>query len=386
MTDIYQLILNELEQAGCCHVDRFPKFYNCSIGSHLLNLHNKKNHIYFLGRRIPDLRDHIMFVAPPGGEKTFWQEQYLRGAQALLKDSGTEGVMKGAMTEAGFVGTKRFDGGKSVEVPGICRTHGMSIIGVEEFSAVATMLKQEHSRALDPALLGALDSGWVYKDLAAGPIGYETFLTLWVGTQPARFDLRGGMARRFIFIYFIPTTKDLLDIKIARRRAKNKRFNPIQTDRIRAEIKKLKADITQIKRITFDETIYQLYDTHKFLHWEEQLYDHLCMGYQIMRGKFDEELHVTLDPTIEGMLVEEAMYRDTIRRGSEFAEVLLIMREHAGEMGLFQLKDQLLSFGMDWRQSRDLIMEMIRMRALERTSDNRLKLATELRGKKMGVR
>lgn len=375
------MILDELRQAGCCHVDRFPKFYNCSIGSHLLNLHNKKNHIYFLGRRIPDLRNHIMFVAPPGGEKTFWQEQYLRGAQALLKDSGTEGVMKGAMTEAGFVGTKRFDGGKAQEIPGICRTHGYSIVGVEEFSAIADMLRQEHSKALDPALLGALDAGWVYKDLAAGPISYETFLTLWVGTQPARFDLRGGMARRFLFIYFIPSKADLRELKLARRRAKNKRFNPIQTDRIRAELKKLKQDIQQIQKITFDDSVYKLYDQYKFLHWEEQLYDHLIMGYHIMRGKFDNELYVGLDEEIQRTLLEEAHFRDTIRRGSEFAEVLLILRDHQGSMGLFQLKDELLSFGLDWRQSRDLISEMIRMRALVRTTDGRIMLAKELRRK-----
>jgi len=320
-----------------------------------------------------------MFVAPPGGEKTFWQEQYLRGAQAILHNSAIQGVMKGAMTEAGFVGTKRFDSGKAVEVPGICRTHAYSIVGIEEFSAIAEMLRQEHSRALDPALLGALDSGWVYKDLAAGPISYETFLTLWVGTQPARFDLRGGMARRFVFIYFIPSPKDLEEIKQARRAAKNRRFNPVRTDRIRKELRLLKQKVAQIERIEFDPSVYELYDKYKFLHWEEQLYDHLIMGYLVMRGHFDHELYVTLDSEIEKMLIEEAHYRDTIRRGSEFAEVLLVMREHGGVMGLFELKDELLSFGKDWRQSRQLINELIRMKALVRTTDGRIMLSKELR-------
>lgn len=376
------MILKELRDAGCCHVDRFPKFYNCSIGSHLLNIHNKANHVYFLGRRIPDLRNNIMFVAPPGGEKTFWQEQYLRGAQAILLDSGIEGVMKGAMTEAGFVGTKRFDGGKSVEVSGICRNHQFSIIGVEEFSAVTEMLRQEHSKSLDPALLGALDSGWVYKDLAAGPIAYETYLTLWVGTQPARFDLRGGMARRFIFIYFVPTRADLYALKMARRNAKNKRFNPTRTDRIRTEIKLLKEKIAGIQKITFDPKVYRLYDRNKFIYWEEQLYDHLLMGYLVMKGKFDNELYVTIDETSEKFLLEEGHYRDTIRRGSEFAEILLIMREHDGVMKRYKLKEELLSFGKDWRQSSKLIKALIQMKALKPTNGD-LQLAGELRGKKV---
>jgi len=325
-----------------------------------------------------------MFVAPPGGEKTFWQDQYLRGEQALLTDSGVGTAMAGMMTEAGFVGTIRLEGGQKIEVPGLCKTNVNDIVGIEEFSAINEALKAEHSKVLDPAMLGALDSGWVYKNLAAGHLSYQTALTLWAGTQPARFDLRAGMARRFLFIYFIPTPKDLIDIKIARRESKNKRFNPIQTDRIKKELQKLIQDVKLIQKITWDEAVYQLYDEQKLLHWEEQLYDHLLMGYQVMRGKFDSELHVTLDEESRQLIKKEAYYRDTIRRGSEFAEVLLIMREHNGEMGLFELKDELLSFGKDWRQSRDLIDELVRMRALSKTADGHLKLSTELRGNKNG--
>lgn len=382
MTDIYQLIQDELIFAGCCHVDRFPPFYSCSIGAHLLNVLNQKTHLYFEARRIPNLRLHVLFVAPPGGEKTFWQEQYLRGTQALLLDSGVDIAMKGMMTEAGFVGTVKFDGGAKVEIPGVCKTAINAIVGIEEFSAISEALKAEHSKTLDPAMLGALDSGWVYKDLAAGPLAYQTNLTLWAGTQPARFDLRSGMARRFLFIYFIPNQKDLVEIKEARRKAKNKQFDPIHTTKIRKELQVLKQNLSSVQKITWDEGIYKLYDEQKLLHWEEQLYDHLLLGYRIIRGRFDSELHVTLDEESQRLLLKEAYYRDTIRRGSEFAEVLLIMREHNGEMGLFELKDELLSFGKDWRQSRDLIEELTRMRALKRTSDNRLSLAPELRGER----
>lgn len=380
MSDIYKLVLDELTTAGCCHVDRFPPFYNCSIGAHLLNLHNQTSHVYFEARRIPNLRCHIMFVAPPGGEKTFWQDQYLRGEQAILTDSGIGAAMAGMMTEAGFVGTIRMDAGTKIEVPGLCKTNINDIVGIEEFSAVNEALKAEHSKVLDPAMLGALDSGWVYKNLAAGSLSYQTNLTLWAGTQPARFDLRAGMARRFLFIYFIPTPADLLELKRARRNSKNKRFNPIYTDRIRKELQALRQKIREIQKVSWDDEVYKLYDEQRLLHWEEQLYDHLLMGYMVMRGKFDSELHVTLDDESRKLIQKEAYYRDTIRRGSEFAEVLLIMREHDGEMGLFELKDELLSFGKDWRQSRDLIDELVRMRALSKTSDGRLKLSTELRG------
>jgi len=384
LTDVYSLILEELTESKACHVDRFPPFYILSVGAHLLNLTNKRKGIYFEGRRIPDLRVHIMFNAPPGGEKSFWLEQFLRGEQAILMDSGIGIVMKGSMTEAGFVGTTRFEGGEKVVVPGICKTHMSDIVGIEEFAAVTQSLSQEHSRTLDPALLGALDSGWVYKDLAAGSISYETRLTLWGATQPARFDLRSGMARRFLFINNIPTMKDLAEIRLARRNSKNVRYNPVRTDRIRQELKDLKARVEGIESITWDEeVIYTGYDKLKLLHWEEKLYDNMLMGYWIMRGKFDRELHVTLDDTITNYILQEARHRDTIRRGSEFAEILLLMREHNGEIEEFVLKDELLAFGKDWRQSRQLIDDLIHIRALVRMPNGILKLSANLRGNKV---
>lgn len=382
MTDIYELILAEFREAKACHVDRFPPYYIASIGCHLLNLHNRKQKVYFEARRIPDLRSHIMFIAPPGGEKTFWQEQFVRGHQAILEDSKIDHAMKGMMTEAGFVGTIRLEAGQKVEVPGICKRHQFSITAIEEFSAISEMLRQEHSKALDPALLGALDSGWVYKDLAAGPLAYRTYLTLWVGTQPARFDLRGGMARRFLFIYFVPTPTDMKEIKLARRASKNIKFNPTRTDRIRAELKNLQEKIKGIEKIESNPEIYALYDQLKLPYWEEMLYDRLIMGYKVMKGDFDSMLYVSVDDATKRMLLDEARYRDMIRRGSEFAEILSIMRAHGGAMGKFALKDELLLFGKDWRQSQQLISEMSRMGALKRLPDGSLILSEELRGKK----
>jgi len=205
-------------------------------------------------------------------------------------------------------------------------------------------------------------------------------------TQPARFDLRSGMARRFLFINNIPTLKDLAEVKDARRKTKNMRYNPVRTDRIRQELKNIKARVEGIDHITWDEEkIYKKYDELKLLHWEEKLYDNMLMGYWIMRGKFSDELFVTLDDIITNYILQEARHRDTIRRGSEFAEILLLMREHDGEIEEFQLKDELLAFGKDWRQSRMLIDDLIHIRALTRSPTGTLKLSHHLRGEKTNV-
>ena len=198
--NVYNLILEELTASGACHVDRFPPFFIMSIGAHMFNLHNKSHHIYVVNRRTPDTRLHVLMCAPPGAEKTFWQEQFLRGDQALLHNSDLDVGFMGTITEAGFVGTIKFEAGEKKEFMGICKTRETAIIGSEEFSAVTESMKAEYAKTLDSAMLGALDSGWVYKNLGAGELNYQTGLTLWAATQPARFDLRGGMGRRFLFI------------------------------------------------------------------------------------------------------------------------------------------------------------------------------------------
>ena len=675
MTNIHEKILDELRSSKACHVDRFPPFYNFSIGAHLFNIFNKQTQTYFEARRIPDTRLQILFVAPPGGEKTFWMEQYLRGAQALLMDSSIETGWAGTMTEAGFVGTIKFENGEAKTSPGLCMRKSNAIVGIEEFAAISEAMKAEYAKTLDPALLGALDSGWVYKDLAAGPLEYETHLTLWAAsvhpaspviirqgkvidivpicdakgseiltrhgfsrlkgtythpfkgnlklinahgssilvtpnhavfneqqeivtyktktlevqplrnlteqevltdtgwaaiqgfytaegwlsshdipkpwicqkdrtkldrvialkpeifdephwyegnniwmvriksenkqklyecysssgykkvprdilngtdeakkafleyfllgdgskpnalwrfhqsidhmalaagisylaqgnpstrtirkersygteillgkhnrrnpcevkrvlnvpydglvwdattedstfvtgvgqwtvvhnTQPARFDLRGGMGRRFLFIYFIPTVKDWREITEARRASKNIRFNPIQTDVIRKELPRVKEKLQSLEKVEWDSSVYRFYDEMKFLPYEEQLYDRMLIGYYVMTGRFDHIMYVKLDDYILPFLKKEAYYRDTIRRGSEFAEVLLILREHNGKMPLFELKDELLAFGKDWQQSAKLLDDLQHIRAIRRTPDNYIELSTQLR-------
>jgi len=306
-------------------------------------------------------------------------EQFLRGEQALLLDSGIDIGFTGTITEAGFVGTIKFEGGEKVVVPGLCMNKQNAIIGIEEFSIISVMLRTDYAKALDPAMLGALDSGWVYKQLAAGDLSYQTFLSLWTATQPARFDLRGGMGRRLLFIHFIPTPQDWKDITRARRIGKNVRYNPIQTDVIRKRLKQLNDKLSGLQKIEWDTDVYRLYDKMKFLPYEEKLYDRILLGYLVMRGKFDSTLHVTLDKDVERLIVREAHYRDTIRRGSEFAEVLLILRQHDGSMQLFELKDELLAYGKDWLQSAKLINELTRIRAITKTSDNIVKLSPQLR-------
>jgi len=305
-----------------------------------------------------------MVVAPPGFSKTFWITQYLRGPQAILLGSGIDIGMESNMTEAGFVGTIRFFDHEPVVVKGAASLYSNAIVGIEEFSALTISMQQQYGQQLDTALLGALDDGWVYKRLAAGEISYQTNITLFTGCQPARFDLSSGLGRRFFFVQFIPSKWDFKLLTAARRQAKGARYNPLRTERIRAALRQLKSQISEIEEVVFDESVYELFDKHNVIHYEEPLYERLLIGYHLMRGDFGKRLYISLDSTARRLCEQEIAWRNQIRRGSEFSEVFLVLREHGGKMLLTELKDRLLQYGLDWSQSSQLIAELQRLKAL----------------------
>ena len=144
----------ELRFRQCAQVDRFPRHYIVSIGAHVFNLMNQEKKIYWRGALVPNTRLHIMFVSPPGFSGTFWLEQFIRESTALIRDCNIDTAFEGSMTEAGFVGTVKFVDGSPQITAGAAQMFNKSILGIEEFSAITTMMSQQHSRLLDSAMLG----------------------------------------------------------------------------------------------------------------------------------------------------------------------------------------------------------------------------------------
>lgn len=369
MTNLYEMILQELEERRCAHTRRFAPFFIVSAGAHLFNLMNKRRYVYFEAGRVVDTRLHILMVAPPGFEKTFWLSQFLRGEHAIFYRSGIDIGFEGSMTEAGFVGTTKFVDGEPITKEGAAYIYRNAILGIEEFSALSEMIKMQYARTLDVALLGALDSGYVYKRLAAGEISYQTNVTLQTGVQPARFDLSSGLGRRLFFVLFIPTKKDFETLKYARRRAKGIRYNPVRTDLIRREVRKLKQRVNEIDEISFDEEVFRLFDDLGMIHYEEPLFERLLIGYRIMKGDFSKELKITLDPEATRLIREGYRFRKETGRGAQFTQVVIMLRENNGEMDQVALKERLLYLGLDWDQSTQLLYDMSRIGFIRMTGN-----------------
>lgn len=375
---VYDLIMEELLHRGCAYVERFPPYYIASIGCHILNLANREAEFYMdKGGDVGDIRIHIIFSAPPGFSKTFWLNQFMpRGTSetasrhAILKNTGLDVTMEATLTGAGFVGTTRFNQGESIREPGLAELHSQALIGIEEFSAVTSMFKTAHSGELDNALLLALDSGYVYKRLAAGPIKYRTHVTLWTGSQPMRFDLSSGLGRRFVFIEFMPTTQDFLRLRSARREGIGKTHDPIRTDRIRDEIRSLIVKASSIRKIEIDPRFYEWVDEfdqegQNIWHIQEVLLERFLLGLAFMRNGIrnwnfqrDALLYAEFDDVAKYFCEMLSEWRYNVTRGSEYSQVMIILEDLGGKAPKAVIRNRLLDYGMDFGQATELLYTM----------------------------
>jgi len=321
---------------------------------------NKRKQVFMEGGRVVDTRMHLMVVSPPGYSKTFWLDQFIEGEYSIVGKT-IQTHFEEVMTEAGWSGTIKFRDGVPYELPGAAREYMYGIIGSEEFSALTEMMQAQHSKTLATQLLTSLDKGKVRKRLGGMKIEYDTYATLWAGCQPARLNLTSGLGRRIVFLEFLPTLQDKETIKRARREAKNIRPNIMRLQLIHKKLNELKVKINNIEKVTFDDSVFSFFDSMKVPHIEEILYERVLLGYTLMTESLSENVTVRLDSTSRKLITQEHVWRRSIQRGPEFAEVVLILKEHDNKMPLPALKDELLMFGKDWEASSSILRSMCKM-------------------------
>jgi len=358
-------ILQLLKARRCAFVDRFGPHFICSAGAHLFNLVNIEKSIFREhGLGETDMRLHIMFVAPPGFSKSFFLRQFLGGDYSILGATNIHCAFEGAMTEAGWIGTKRFGDDGTDEMLGAAYEHRTGIIGIEEFSSLTQMMKVAHSSQLDTAMLTTLDSGWAMKRLAPGKIEYRTHVSLWAGTQPLRFDLSSGLGRRFYFIYFVPNRKDRAILVKKRREGKNVDPQLTSLTQIRVMINKLMEDIADIDIISFDRPLFTLFDELHVPHFEESLYERLALGYNVMTKKIVPDFKITLDDRLRRLIGQEYNWRNMLKYGAHIAQIIKLLTEDAEEIVESEFKLQLVNLGIDFSQSTKMLEAMKRMRMI----------------------
>ena len=361
---LYSNVLEYFKECKIAFADRFVPYYTISACNHLMNLENQKREFALDGGRVINLRLHVFFVAPPGFMKTLLLSKLLDGPFSVFGSSGIGTGFEGAMTEAGYVGTIKAVDGQPIPVYGAAHEHQENILGIDEFSSLTNSMRMEHSVNLDTAMLTSLDSGYLIKRLAMGKLRYVTQLTLWTGSQPSRFDLSSGLGRRLIFLYFIPSREEEDTIRLARRSGKNVNAPMERLTMIRKDVEDVKTKIRGVKKIIYDRSIYEMIDKLRIPHYEEELFERMALGYTVANKDFGETIVVSVDNELIKIVNQAHMWRNEIKRGSEYSQAMTVLREMTN-CPLTEVKQRLTNLGWTWDKSTEVINNLQRQKLIE---------------------
>ena len=361
---LYNDILDDLHDRKLHFVVKIFPLYLCSYASHCFNLANQIHHIYSKHGQPVDTRVHIIMVAPPGWTKSFTLRTLIGDDNAVFADTGVDFGFEASMTGAGFIGSfSQSKDGVREEIPGAAQELAQGIMGIEEFSEITNMMQAQHSAELEGALLTVLDSGYARKRRAFGKISYQSFVSLWAGTQPTRLSLGSGFARRFAFIQIVPTPADrtvMKQLQIDGRYV----VEPMKalTD-LHDRIRLMRSDIDRIRHVDFDSALDQWFQDTDIEHYECRLYEALALGYALMTQSWDSRLYVSLTDELRSLLERQLEEKQAQLFGAEETAVVRTITSMGGKVEEMELMQVLARVqGIPSGRARELLSSLRRHR------------------------
>ena len=370
------LVIREFQRRRILFADKLCPLFCASYCCHVFNLANRRTEAWVASGHPVDSRLHLLYVAPTGCGKNLYLEHFLEEGFGVLHGT-LPTKFEGSMTEAGFVGTIKTLNGEVYERPGLAREFSEGIVGIEEFSAITKHMSADYGLPLDTQLLSALDSGRVVKRLGAGVIEYRTSITLWTATQPARYELRSGLGRRFLFLCVLPTWQELQRIRRERRRQKGVRLDPKALAEIQEKALAIKMGVQDVRSVDFD--IYDLMDQLGVPHWEEMLMERLALGLFLARYGPERHMTVVLSREDEDVMALCARWRRWTAFGAEKVLFLRVLRS-VEPVNRHRFLDMMTHYGYDHGDS-TRILAWLRQHGYVKNHANRLettRLALEL--------
>lgn len=371
IVNIYDDALHEIQRRGVEDWDKFAPYFVISFACHAFNLMNEdrqKEHqkpAYTNSGQIPNMRLHLLFMAPPGCGKTFFLKQYSNKYAGILKHAGHPLHMEGSMTEAGLIGTVKVEpDGSTVTVPGAAREHSTSVFIIDEFMAMMTAMKAGHNSQLEAMLLTALDSGDVSKRLAHGPVEYHTSFTLWCGIQPIKANLEGGLGRRFCFLLNVPTPEDQERYAEAAMTSDNIPVDIEWLIAFRKRVELWTSALDLIEDVTFEKGFYNLLRrVIKCAGYEVDVYRRIALGYHLARKGASERVHVVLDEDLTNIMIQQAEWRHRINQGPRIQQIMAVLKTCGymfPEGGMFGMtKAEMISHGATLQLSAGIVHDIL---------------------------
>jgi len=328
--DIMQLVLDEMQSRGTYKYETYAPYYVCSYAMHAFNIMNQGRKVYWESKKLPNLRLHIVFVAPPGGMKSYFLSQMGGDDYSIFNNVNYTMNMKSNMNEATFVGSYVQQQNRYVERVGEARRHSHDFILIDEFKALMDALKSNFNSQFGTQLLNGLDHGNLAKDVVGGPtISYKTYFTLWGGIQPAKFDLTSGLGRRLCFLLNIPTKDQKKRLGEAIWESRNKRPDTDHVQTLSETINNWSSTFDQVNRIDYDHSVFELYSELDIEPYMYTCYDRLILGYHLAKGHIESNMCLDIeDKDLYNLIMQEYKWRMDIDRGPDLIQVANLIKEY----------------------------------------------------------
>jgi hypothetical protein len=320
---------------------------------------NQRREIYFVGKQLPSLRVHLMWIAPSGFMKTHFGDVMGRDPHGIFHKTLIPLGSEQSMTEAGFVGTVASVNGLAITNPGAAELNKDGILFIDEFKGIQEALKNQMNSQMETQLLAALDHGNVHKRLASGAITYRTNLTLWTGIQPGSYDLSSGLGRRLCVLIFVPTELDnnaIMEIMHATQNMKpdHKKMS-VLWDNINEVIRKMET----IQRIELDDSVLALYKKLNLFSFETSYFNRLIIGYHLMRYPIEPVMHMDVsDKDLMDLLVSQKKWRGDVYKGLDYMQIEKILTIHGGKCERSQIAKECVMIGWNTKQVFEILTEM----------------------------
>ena len=315
----------ELKNRNIYKYETYAPYYLCSFACHYFNLVNQRKEIYWEASNIPNLRLHIIFVAPPGSFKSFFLRTMGDNNHGIFANTNSNIGHINSTTESGFVGSIGEDG---EIISGDAQIYSNGFISVDEFSAITNSMTSQYNNQFAPQLLNILDHGHVHKRLRGGTLNYNTYITLWGGVQPAHFDLSSGLGRRICFLLHIPTPDENQIVVSMQQKSKNSPMNITNMSGIWEDIKLFKEKLDIIEHIEFDSSTLDYYLSNNVNVGETSMFDRIIIGYNLLKYPIEKHMTLRIDDTLRALLDKELLWRTDIKMGVEYTQIRSIMQAH----------------------------------------------------------
>lgn len=380
-TGLYDEIIAHLKRKKrMLFVDELAPPAICSVGALIANLRQKEEPFHFVAGDNEDLGLNLTYVGPSGLSKSHAMKQFMKKDVGLLPHAVIKSAFRGKITEAGYIGTIKEGEPKY----GDAYRFAEGILGFNEITNLFLATQQEHSGELINQVMESLTERQVSKSLGgAEPLEYETWVTIWGGVQPKRFDFSQGLARRFFFVARNWTFDDLKALKDRRNdRGRENRIDMKEVESIRRQIAKAIKTFAA-NDIKWDDKIYSYMYKNTESHLDMYLVEKILIGREVI-DQWENDVVVIRDtPTNRGLVDMTIRMQEMVSEGSDVSLMINVLESHdGGPMPVSALWSDFRRFSYQLNTFFQLLDTCKRMKVVKVTHNNGQQIVTLNRRRK----